>query len=70
MLLQIKIYQLALLTLIISYAIEFIQLIPRPGILSRVFYVFDKSDLIASILGIVLSLIITTFILLLTDLRK
>ena len=61
---------MALLTLIISYAIEFIQLIPRPGILSRVFYVFDKSDLIASILGIVLSLMFTTFILLLTDIRK
>jgi len=68
-LLNTKIYQIALLTLIISFSIEFIQLIPRPGILSHVFYIFDKTDLIASLLGIVLSLIFTALILLLTDLH-
>ena len=48
----------ASIAIAVSVLIEFIQLIPRPGILSYVFYTFDMLDILFSIIGVVISYLI------------
>jgi len=59
---NMKIYQTLFITVIISILIEFLQLLPRPGILSKISYVFDLNDLVASFAGVVFSFLITVFL--------
>ena len=59
---NMKIYQTLFITVIISILIEFLQLPPRPGILSKISYVFDLNDLVASFAGVVFSFLITVFL--------
>lgn len=60
---KLKVYHALILTTCISILIECIQLLPRPGILANVFYVFDGKDIAASMLGILFSLILMVCIL-------
>lgn len=55
---KLTIVQSASITIAVSVLIEFIQLIPRPGILSCVFYTFDILDILFSIIGAVISYLI------------
>jgi hypothetical protein len=63
---NIKIYQTLFITVIISILIEFLQLLPRPGILSKISYVFDLNDSVASFAGVMFSFLITVFLILQT----
>ncbi len=44
--------QTTLLILAMALALEFAQLLPRPGILAKVRYRFDRWDLVASVLSV------------------
>ncbi len=44
--------QLAALICVIGLGLEFVQLLPRPGILTKVHYTFDWLDILASILSV------------------
>lgn len=55
---KLTIVQSASIAIAVSVLIEFIQLIPRPGILSYVFYTFDILDILFSIIGAVISYLI------------
>jgi hypothetical protein len=60
---NIKVYQAFLITLIISILIECLQLVPRPGILSKIYYVFDFNDLVASFAGVIFSFLVAAILL-------
>jgi hypothetical protein len=45
-------FRLALLATAAALAMEFLQLLPRPGILARVHYTFDWLDVAASVAGV------------------
>jgi len=47
--------RIAILTLVISLGLEFLQLLPRPGILSHIHYTFDWWDVGFSIVGILIA---------------
>ena len=44
--------QTTLLMLVLALGVEFIQLLPRPGILAKVRYTFDWWDVVASVLSL------------------
>lgn len=67
---HIKVYQAFFITLIISFLIEFLQLLPRPGFLSKIYYVFDLNDLVASFAGVVFSFLVAAFIISKTNNKK
>ena len=50
------------MTLLISVLIECLQLIPRPGILAKIYYVYDLNDLVASFAGVVFSFLVAAFL--------
>jgi hypothetical protein len=47
----------------ISVGLELVQLLPRPGILSRVRYTFDVLDLLATVAAVGVSFIIAKMVL-------
>ena len=49
---KISLNQITAFVLLLSLALEFAQLLPRPGILEKVIYTFDWYDVCASILSI------------------
>jgi len=49
---RLSLLQTALLAGVIALGIEFAQLFPRPGILTKLYYTFDWLDVLASILSI------------------
>jgi len=67
---KLKIYQALCMTLILSVIIEYLQLLPRPGFLSKIYYVFDLNDLVASFAGAVFSFIITACFVSVKEIRK
>jgi len=60
---NLKVYHALLLTVFISVLIEYLQIIPRPGLLAKVHYVFDVKDIAASMMGILFSFILMACIL-------
>jgi hypothetical protein len=60
---RLTLLQVAALVAVIALGLEFVQLLPRPGILAKVHYTFDWFDILASIVsvcaGYVIALIIT-----------
>ncbi len=60
---KLTIYHALILTVCISILVECMQLIPRPGILAKVYYVFDVKDLAASMIGVLFSFLLVTGIL-------
>lgn len=49
---RLSLLQAALLVGVIALGLEFAQLLPRPGILAKVYYTFDWLDVIASVFSI------------------
>lgn len=49
---RLTLAQTALLTALIAISLEFIQLIPRPGLFAMVHYTFDWFDIIASLASV------------------
>ena len=49
---RLTLVQITLFVTAIALGLEFVQLIPRPGILARVHYTFDWLDILASILSV------------------
>jgi hypothetical protein len=49
---RLSLLQMTLLVAVISFALEFAQLIPRPGPLARILYTFDPHDLAAIALSL------------------
>ncbi len=49
---RLSLPQMALLVGVTSFALEFAQLIPRPGPLARIVYAFDYRDLVATVLSL------------------
>ena len=60
---RLTLVQVTVLVAVIALGLEFAQLLPRPGILSKVHYTFDWFDIFASLLsvcvGYVIALIMT-----------
>jgi hypothetical protein len=52
---RLSLLQMTLLVAGISVAVEFAQLLPRPGFLARALYVFDPYDLGATLGGVLIS---------------
>ena len=44
--------QVTCIVALIAMALEFVQLLPRPGILAMVYYTFDWLDVLASVLSV------------------
>ena len=59
---RLTLFQTTLLTGAIALGLEFIQLIPRPGILARVHYTFDWLDIAATLLSVSIGFIVARFI--------
>jgi hypothetical protein len=55
---HLSLLQVAIVTTTIALGLEFAQLLPRPGILSAVYYTFDWLDILASLLSVCVSYII------------
>lgn len=49
---RLTLYQATLLVAAIAIGLEFVQLIPRPGILAKVHYTFDWLDVVATVLSV------------------
>jgi hypothetical protein len=49
---RLSIVQKAIVVSLLALGLEFAQLLPRPGILQRVRYIFDWLDIAGSVLGI------------------
>ncbi len=49
---RLSLVQMTLLVGAISFALEFAQLIPRPGPLARILYTCDPRDLVATVLSL------------------
>jgi hypothetical protein len=52
---RLSLFQSTLLVCAIATVIEVLQLLPRPGILARVSYTFDRLDIVAGLLGTLLA---------------
>ena len=52
--------RVAILVAIIALALEFAQLLPRPGVLSKIHYTFDWLDVLASLLSIHVSYLVAS----------
>ncbi|MBM2840904.1 MAG: hypothetical protein HW412_1432 [Bacteroidetes bacterium] len=48
---RLTLLQVAVLVAVIALGLEFAQLLPRPGILAKVYYTFDWLDVLASLLS-------------------
>jgi hypothetical protein len=59
---RLTLFQTTLITGAIALSLEFIQLIPRPGILERVHYTFDWLDIAATLLSISVGFVVARFI--------
>ena len=59
---RLTLFQTTLLTGTIVLGLEFIQLIPRPGILGKVNYTFDWLDIAATLLSISVGFVVARFI--------
>lgn len=55
---HLKLFQVTLITTLIALGSEFIQSVPRRGILANVHYTFDWFDILASIAGVITGYII------------
>jgi hypothetical protein len=60
---RLSVFQVALLVGVLSGALEFLQLLPRPGILSRIHYTFDVYDFVATVAGVATAYLVATAIL-------
>ncbi|HEU4334042.1 MAG TPA: hypothetical protein VFT32_06055 [Candidatus Eisenbacteria bacterium] len=60
---QLTVPQLAILVGAASIGLELAQLLPRPGILERVHYTFDISDLIATAVSVSISALVVGVVL-------
>jgi uncharacterized membrane protein len=60
---RLSLLQVTLLVAALSVALEFMQLLPRPGILAHVHYTFDYWDLGATLLSVVMAYAISAGIL-------
>jgi hypothetical protein len=60
---RLTVTQTAALVGAISVGLELVQLLPRPGILSRVRYTFDVLDLLATVAAVGVSFIIAKMVL-------
>ncbi len=49
---RLSLHQAALLVGLSSIAVEFLQLMPRPGFLAAISYTFDPLDILASLLSV------------------
>lgn len=54
--------QVTLIVAFIAMALEFIQLLPRPGILAMVYYTFDWLDVLASALSVSVGFLMAFFV--------
>jgi hypothetical protein len=52
---RLSLLQSTLLVGVLATVIEALQLLPRPGILARVSYTFDRLDIVAGLLGTLLA---------------
>ena len=59
---RLTLLQTTLLVGAIAIGLEFIQLIPRPGILARVHYTFDWLDIAATLLSVSVGFVVARFI--------
>lgn len=55
---HLSLMQVAIVTAIVAVGLEFVQLLPRPGILSAVYYTFDWLDVLASLLSVSVSYLV------------
>jgi uncharacterized membrane protein len=60
---RLSLLQVTLLVAALSVALEFMQLLPRPGVLAHVHYTFDYWDLGATLLSVVMAYAISAGIL-------
>jgi len=59
---RLNLRQLTVLVGVIALSLEFAQLLPRPGILSRVHYTFDWLDVISSVFSLGVGYVLARFI--------
>lgn len=57
---HLRLLQVAIVAAIIALGLEFVQLLPRPGILAAVYYTFDWLDILASLLSVCVSYIVAS----------
>jgi hypothetical protein len=59
---RLTLAQVAVLVAVIALALEFAQLLPRPGILANAHYSFDWLDVIASVASVFVSYLVARFL--------
>jgi hypothetical protein len=59
---RLTLMQVTLLVGAVALGLEFVQLLPRPGILAYVYYTFDWLDVLASLVSVCLGYFIALFV--------
>lgn len=59
---RLTLIQVTFLVTFIALGLEFVQLVPRPGILAKVHYTFDWFDILASLTGVLIGYLVALFI--------
>jgi hypothetical protein len=60
---RLTVGQVAVLVAVIALALEFVQLLPRPGILTEIHYSFDWLDVIASVVSVFVGYLVARLVL-------
>ena len=59
---RLTLVQATVLAAMVALGLEFVQLLPRPGILAYVYYTFDWLDVLASLVGLCIGYLVALFI--------
>ncbi len=58
---RLTLFKAAICVAVVALGLEFAQLLPRPGILAKVHYTFDRLDIIASTVSICMGYLVALF---------
>lgn len=59
---RLTLTHVTIIVAVIALVLEFIQLLPRPGILARIYYTFDWLDVVASVLSVGIGYLTALFV--------
>jgi len=59
---KLTLVQTSIVTGVIALGLEFVQLLPRPGILARVKYNFDWLDIVTTLISLIIAYLVARFL--------
>ena len=59
---RLTLVRVTLLVAVVALGLEFVQLLPRPGILANLYYTFDWLDVLASLVSVGIGYLVALFV--------